>query len=207
MTAKRPTQSNILDSIKDLLTALQDQQVATNAIMSIMASDLGRIAASLQPAAPNFTHPLAAYRDFDWEAMGAVVQEKDQYGAAIIHWNGHTWKRRNGDSNFGKAIWFSRPDRKTAEGKINYIRLITFKDSEPVKALTFDKLAGHDNGANSHPDPVLAAHLRYKDGTHVPKNQKTIEAFNAFMYIEQRKPASSTELQAWHEQREIEATS
>ena len=204
MTTKRVTQTDILETIQDLLGSLQDQQAATNAILSIMASDLGRIVASLQPAAPNYAHPLTDYKEFGWEAIGATVQEKDQYGAAVVHWNGYTWKRRSGNTDFGKAIWFSRAEGKTAEGKINYARLITFKDTAPVKALKFDEPAENGNGNGASNAQPAAAHLRYKDGTHVPRNEQTIQTFNAFLYIESRVPESSTELKAWHEQRQAE---
>ncbi|MBW4674719.1 MAG: single-stranded DNA-binding protein [Desmonostoc geniculatum HA4340-LM1] len=100
-----------------------------------IADALERIAPAT-PKAPNYQYPIEAFANFDWESIGAVIEQKDQYGAGVVLWGGHTWTRRAPLNKFGAAIWFSRAVGKDEEGKPTYERLITFKPhntkAEPV---------------------------------------------------------------------------
>lgn len=218
---KRLTQADILEAlqaqhrlfseaIEKILGELADQAAAHNAIMAIMATDLGRLVAAMQDDAPNYRHPLAAYGSFNWDSIGANVAGSDGDGVTAVSWNGYQWKRRSGSGSFGKAIWFSRPNGKDAEGKVRYIRLITFSDLEDAKPLSFETASnGNNDQAKRHPDPQNEPagdpHLTYGDKTAVPANKETILIFNAYLYANQKKPADSAELKAWHEQQQVEA--
>jgi hypothetical protein len=212
----RLTPTQLLENIREenaeraqvleaLANAIAEQLQATNGILAVIATDAGRIAQALQPPAPNYRHPLAAYTAFDWPSIGAEAFDKDKDGVTAVLWNGYQWKRRSGTGRFGKSIWFSRTDGKTAEGEPNYIRLITFKDLAAAERLTFEQ-PDNGNGTQNdrHPDPAATAHLQYGDGSPVPINEESAIVFNAFCYAHQRKPESAEELRAWHEQQEVE---
>ncbi len=100
-----------------------------------IADALERIAPAT-PKAPDYQYPIEAFLNFDWESIGAVVEQKDQYGAGVVLWGGHTWIRRAPANKYGAAIWFSRPTGKDAEGNVTYERLATFKPrtakAEPI---------------------------------------------------------------------------
>ena len=119
------------------------------AIAQAMLTEMCRIADALElgtnkQEAPNYQQPLANFQKFDWASIGAIVERKDQYGAAIVSWRGKQFTRRSPSNKFGEAIWFSRCIGKTDAGENKYERLITFKrypaaDIEPVppKVLKF----------------------------------------------------------------------
>lgn len=44
-------------------------------------------------AEPIFQRHLDEYLDFDWSQIGARVIARDEWGATIVEWNGHQWKR------------------------------------------------------------------------------------------------------------------
>ena len=190
------------------LSRLLDQLTAGNAILSIIATDLGRIAQALAPAGPNYRHQLAAYHNFDWSTIGATVEAADRDGVSAVHWSGYTWTRRSDDSKFGRAIWYSRANGKDSEGKTQYLKLITFADIAPAEALAFQpgKSGSKTPTPNPQPqtpaDPAAAQHLTYGDGNPVPGNPDTIQVFNAFMYAHRRAPKDAAELKAWHEQQQ-----
>lgn len=211
MTAKI-TMRDVLEQIREqnaenaqvlgaLLNAQAEQMQAITAVLAVVATDIGRIARAMAPAAPNYREALANYGAYNWEALGAEVLATDNDGATAILWNGYQWKRRSGTGRYGKAIWFNRPEGKDEEGNVKYLRLITFKDLDPAEPLTFQRPDPDQNGSdgNSGLHPAARSHLTYTDGTPVPANQQTIEIFNAFCYVERRKPESAAELRAWHE--------
>ncbi len=87
--------------------------------------------------APNYEYPLESFRDFDWSSIGAQVIRKDQFGAAIVSWNGKQFVRRSPSNKFAAALWFSKCIGKDEDGSNKYQRLITFKslnnkEVEPV---------------------------------------------------------------------------
>ena len=107
---------------------------AQTAALARIANALEAIALTNAPA-PNFIKPIAAYADFDFTSIGALVKGRDANGPTELEWGGYLWTRRSPQNKFGEAIWFSRPTGKDAEGNVKYIRLITFKkltEAEPL---------------------------------------------------------------------------
>lgn len=218
---KRVTQSDLLEAIHaaleqakedrftiaNLTNAQAEQMQAIVGVLAAMATDIGRMAQHLAPVAPNYRAQLGDYAGFNWSEIGAEVVTKDGHGISAVHWAGYLWKRRSGGGRFGKGIWFSRPNGKDAEGNVQYLRLITFKDLDEPEPLAFDApdtSTPLSTGPGRHPDQAAAQHLIYEDGAHVPDHPGTVAAFNAFTYAHRRKPKSSDELKAWHEQQQEE---
>lgn len=93
---------------------------------------LERIADALErlappPPIPNYQFPLEAFKNFDWESIGATVEQCDASGATVICRNGLHFVRRSPSNKFGEAIWFSRSIGKDDNGQPAYERLITFR--------------------------------------------------------------------------------
>ncbi len=85
--------------------------------------------------APNYEASLATFDRFDWQSIGAAVEEDDEDGVAVVRWRGHRYRRRSADNKFAPAIWFSRSLGKDEAGNNRYERLITFKtlaETEPL---------------------------------------------------------------------------
>lgn len=104
-------------------------------LLGQIAGSLAEIANFMAPAAPNWTHDLAAFPTFDFQSIGATVVKADDFGPATVEWRGRTYTRRSPENKFGAAIWFSRPAGKTEDGSVRYERLITFRptaDAEPI---------------------------------------------------------------------------
>lgn len=119
----------------DLPFALANLLVAQARILTRISDTLDLIAANTAPAAPNFRKPFDDFAHFDWTTIGAVVTATDDDGVSAVEWNGYDFTRRAGSGKFGRAIWFSRPTGKDAEGNNTYVRLVTFKDrseAEPI---------------------------------------------------------------------------
>lgn len=96
---------------------------------------LAGIAFALAPQAPNYRYPIADFPTFDWSQMGAEVIRNDSFGASEVRWGGYVWTRRAPQNKFSEAVWFSRPNGKNAAGDVQYVRLITFKDSADAEPL------------------------------------------------------------------------
>jgi hypothetical protein len=62
-----------------------------------------------------------------------AVERQDQYGAAIVSWNGQQYTRRSPSNKFGEAVWFSRCVGKDESGQNKYERLITFKPTSKAQ--------------------------------------------------------------------------
>ncbi|WP_026736161.1 single-stranded DNA-binding protein [Fischerella sp. PCC 9605] len=121
-------------------TWLQIQQRQMLALEK-MAVSLERMTAALDRlsprTAPNYQFPLEQFKSFDWSAIGATVERKDQYGAAIVSWGGQQFTRRSPANKYEPAVWFSRCVGKGDDGNNLYERLVTFKplsksEVEPV---------------------------------------------------------------------------
>jgi len=100
-----------------------------------IADALEIIALAHVPKAPNYIRPITEYQTFDWDTLGAEVLVRDEFGVAQVKWGGYVWTRRAPQNKFGEAVWFSRPEGKSADGNVKYARLITFKsqsEAEPV---------------------------------------------------------------------------
>lgn len=99
---------------------------------------LERIAASLEQlspkTAPNYQYPLEKFSKFDWSSINATIVKADQYGAAVVAWNGQQYLRRSPSNKFGEAIWYSRCTGKSDDGNNTYERLITFKPLSKAEA-------------------------------------------------------------------------
>jgi len=102
-----------------------------------VADALDRIAPTT-PAAPNYEYPIENFPTFNWETIGAVVEQSDQYGAGVVRWGEKRWMRRSPQNKYGAAIWFSRATSKDDQGKVQYERLVTFKsydtEVEPISS-------------------------------------------------------------------------
>ncbi len=102
-----------------------------DAILETIAFHLDRIATALEqanpPKAPDYVFPLEEFASFDWNGLGISVIATDRYGATIVRWGGHDYKRRSPENAYGAAIFFSRSTGKDEEGRNTYERLITFK--------------------------------------------------------------------------------
>lgn len=107
-------------------------------LLERIAVALERIAESLegqQPHAPNYSANIEEFKTFDWDSIGATVDKRDQYGAAIVTYRGKQYLRRSPENAYSPAIYFSRCVGKDESGKNIYERLITFKqlgDVNPV---------------------------------------------------------------------------
>ncbi len=77
--------------------------------------------------APNYQFPLEQFKTFDWSSIGATIEKCDQYGAAVVSWNGQQYTRRSPSNKFDPAVWFSRCVGKGDDDKNVYERLVTFK--------------------------------------------------------------------------------
>lgn len=99
---------------------------------------LERIAAALERLAPSATAPnyrrnLNEFKTFDWESIGAKVDERDCYGVASVIWQNQQFKRRSPENAYGAVVFFSRCTGKDEEGRNIYERLITFKEATELK--------------------------------------------------------------------------
>jgi hypothetical protein len=103
-----------------------DQFTLVVTVLIRIADALDRIAPAT-PKAPDYQYPIESFPHFDWESIGAVIEQKDEYGVGVVRWGGHSWTRRAPLNKFGAAIWFSRAVSKDSEGNLSYERLITFK--------------------------------------------------------------------------------
>ena len=100
---------------------------------------LERIAVALEAnmatqSAPNYQALLEDFHSFNWEEIGAEIEQVDKYGVATVLWSGNRFVRRSPDNSYGAAIYFSRCIGKDELGKNQYERLITFKPQSEVKA-------------------------------------------------------------------------
>jgi len=116
---------------------MTDQQ-----LMATLVAELHGIRAALEAMAianspePRLVRPLADYADFDWSSINALAVAQDKTGTTIVEWGGFQWKRRSRD-DYGADIFFTRPNGKGPDGKVRYIRLITFRgDMGKVKPVT-----------------------------------------------------------------------
>jgi hypothetical protein len=104
-------------------------------LLERIAQALETLARAGAPAEPNYVKPLADYRGFAWESIGASVVQEDADGPTHVEWGGALWTRRSPANKFDPAIWFSRAAGKDSEGNVNYLRLITFKPVKEAEAL------------------------------------------------------------------------
>ena len=93
-------------------------------LLERIATALERIAPA--ESAPNLSYDLSEFNNFDWEAIGAKVEIKDQYGPAVVIWGGNRFIRRSPEK-YDPAIFYSRCIGKENNRNL-YERLITFKE-------------------------------------------------------------------------------
>lgn len=101
---------------------------------------LERIAIALERLAPpvkipNYQFPSEAFENFDWESIGASVEQVDRQGPSLVSWEGMQFQRREPANRFREAIWFARVAGKDERGELIYQRLITFRPPVPVGAI------------------------------------------------------------------------
>jgi hypothetical protein len=98
---------------------------------------LERIAVALEGngMVPNYQIGLDSFLSFDWDTIGATIEQVDGDGVAAVSWRGNRYTRRSASNKFEPAIWFSRAIGKDEAGNPKYERLITFKrlaEAEPL---------------------------------------------------------------------------
>lgn len=135
----------------------------SEAFLAAIIAELHGIRAALEAMAianspePRMVKSLAEFKDFDWGGINAMVVGKDKDGPTIVEWSGFQWKRRSRD-DYGADIFFTRPNGKTPDGKVRYLRLITFRgDMGKVKAVpegTREALAEQTEKHNGNKPPV-----------------------------------------------------
>jgi len=97
---------------------------------------LERIAIALEGnSVPNYQIGLDNFLHFDWDTIGATIEQIDGDGVAAVTWRGNRYTRRSASNKFEPAIWFSRPIGKDEAGNPKYERLIIFKKFAPVEEL------------------------------------------------------------------------
>lgn len=122
-----------------------------------IANALEALAQASAPAAPNYQFPFEEYPTFDWARINATVTARDQYGATVVNWGGHTWKRRSWPQKFGLVIGFTRPDGMGEDG-VNWLNLISFKQTkgvEPLDDKVTDALSKQRPARPVQPPPVV----------------------------------------------------
>ncbi len=123
----------IMTALRSLYALQQTQTRHLEAIANHLAT-LTQAQAGAAPA-PNLQRRLAEFADFDWSSIAATVVDSDDWGAALVEWQGRQFKRRSPDNKFDAAIWYSRAVGKEGD-KVRYERLITFKkidaDTAPI---------------------------------------------------------------------------
>ena len=98
---------------------------------------LERIAVALEGngMVPNYQIGLDSFLSFDWDTIGATIDQIDGDGVAAVTWRGNRYLRRSASNKFEPAIWFSRAVGTDEAGNPKYDRLITFKrlaEAEPL---------------------------------------------------------------------------
>lgn len=126
---------------------LQRNTMALEAIRDILQSIRMQI---MCDRPPNYQYDLSAFPNFNWDAIGASVTDRDRYGAAAVTYCGHTYIRRSPQNKFGEAIWFSRCTGKGDQGENVYLRLITFKRRD-LKAEPLPERVSHQIATASSP--------------------------------------------------------
>ena len=110
-------------------------RVSAKALVSI-ARSLKHIQRELATKDPNYKFRMGDYgAQFNWESIGATIEEADNRGATIVRKDGFVFTRRHGSGKYGTAIWFSRPNGKDEAGEVKYMRLCTFKDYTKAEKL------------------------------------------------------------------------
>lgn len=88
---------------------------------------------------PHYYYPLDDFKSFDWESIGAKVEQIDSSGPSVISWWGRQFVKRTLANKFGESIWFSRCVGVGADGQNQYERIITFGNqtvaAEPLPQL------------------------------------------------------------------------
>lgn len=85
---------------------------------------------------PNFKATLSEYKHFNCDKIGATPIMSDREGVTVVQYRGKVFERRRSsvDDVKGAAIWFSCAT-KTDDGKVKYLKLITFKEKSGIRPL------------------------------------------------------------------------
>lgn len=155
--------------MQDLINILAKLETITTLLKQLLRQNA--------PHAPNYRHPLSAYWTFDWHSIGAEIIRRDKKGATQVLWGGYLWLRRNDNGRkYGDAIWFSRADGRNDNGDMNYIRLITFKDSAEPEPVRIKQPKTASNGHKLHSDNSAESQT---NGTAPPQTGATISPDSA----------------------------
>jgi hypothetical protein len=162
-TAKATEPKSNDNLIERLIIALGERQAEGNKLLKKqneilqaigltferIAVHLQQMAVASQPA-PNYQRDISEYPNFNWDEIGAVVTNSDDYGVSSVEWNGFTFTRRAPQNKFGEAVWFSRCAGKDSDGNNKYVRLISFKrasEAEPIAPKTLKMVNSGREGA------------------------------------------------------------
>ncbi|WP_013325737.1 single-stranded DNA-binding protein [Gloeothece verrucosa] len=85
---------------------------------------------------PNFKATLSEYKHFAWDSIGAKVISSDGEGVTVVQYRSKVFERRRSsvDDVKGAAIWFSCATKAT-DGKVKYLKLITFREKSGIRPL------------------------------------------------------------------------
>ena len=138
------------DKITTLLATLVAEVHGVRAALEAMA-----IANSPEP---RMVKGLGEYAEFDWSSINAAVVGHDKSGPTLVEWGGFQWKRRSKDE-YGMDIFFTRPNGKMPDGRVRYLRLITFRGDtgkvKPIPEATREAIAEQEANRNAKAAPVI----------------------------------------------------
>lgn len=84
---------------------------------------------------PFYEFEISQYFNFDWNSIDCKVVARDKYGAIAISYRNLIYKRRNGKSNYGNVIMFSRGNKEDNSKEAVYTMLCRFIDITTVPNL------------------------------------------------------------------------
>jgi hypothetical protein len=127
---KRPAPTQPSRSIDAPQSPQPGELVKIAGSLERIADSLERLVEIQQSSAPVVckTYPIESFKNFDFEAIGMVVMQRDRSGVARISYRGKVYTRRSPtNSKFDPAIFFSRSLPKGDSKESKYEEVIRFK--------------------------------------------------------------------------------
>ncbi|ACK73739.1 hypothetical protein PCC7424_5672 (plasmid) [Gloeothece citriformis PCC 7424] len=124
----------LLRDVKNLLNRQNQLLEKNNELLEQLLTK--EITSNTEEFEPNFKAMLNEYKNFDWDTIEARVISSDGEGVTVVQYRGKVFERRRSsvDDVKGAAIWFSSAT-KTPDGKVKYLKLITFREKSPIRPL------------------------------------------------------------------------